>query len=185
MEELIKQLEGKTLTKKDIFDFLTKIQLDKIAPTETLTPDKNATEPTIATVKAENIIVEKPPPRKRGRPRKPVEQLKRYLNEKLPCASCGKVFKRKKYLDLHFSRYPECVKWIHYPNKTENLVLDEGINKIIENVLDKTAYELETLKCLHCNIAFSTTYSLNRHFSTSFPCNQLAFEEFRKAINKI
>ena len=84
MEEVLKGLEGKTLTKKKLFNFLADIDLEELCGNKPL-----------------NIKL----PKSITKPEsKDISEIK--------CNACSKTFTVENSLKRHYTRYPACVKWI-------------------------------------------------------------------------
>ena len=98
MEEVLKGLEGKSLTKKKLFDFLADINIEDLYGKK-----NNVIEPAAITEIITNpVTIEKK-----------VEEIK--------CAACKKTFTAEGSLKRHYVRNPVCVNWISLPEKTESV----------------------------------------------------------------
>jgi hypothetical protein len=153
MEEVLKGLQGKTLTKKMIFDLLAGIDLETILGTDY---DENL-----------------PALPKKLKPKKEV----------FKCTACGKVVTAKSSLVRHHLRFPVCKKWIE-ENKVHSQI-DKGVHLLIVDIFEKVSSKDNNLECKFCNTSFVSRSNLNKHFNVSSVCNQLCFQEFKKAINEI
>jgi hypothetical protein len=160
MEEVLKGLQGKSLTKKKLFDFLADINLEEIYG------------------KKENIIygetksIEKDAPKKE----EPVEEFK--------CGACMKSFSTKASLRRHQDRFTVCKDWIELPQKTDIAKLTRGIHLIIDELLDKSIGEKD-LECRFCKARFTSKGNHHKHFNYSTVCNRMAYQEFKRLFNEL
>jgi hypothetical protein len=160
MEEVLKGLQGKSLTKKKLFDFLADINLEEIYG------------------KKENIIygetklIEKDIPKKE----EPIEDVK--------CGACMKSFSTKASLRRHQDRFTVCKDWIELPQKTDIAKLTRGIHLIIDELLDKSIGEKE-LECKFCKARFTSKGNHHKHFNYSTVCNRMAYQEFKRLFNEL
>jgi hypothetical protein len=162
MEEVLKGLQGKPLTKKKFFDFLADINIEDLYGKK-----NNVIEPNILDeIITKPVIIEKK-----------VEEIK--------CAACMKTFTAEGSLKRHHIRNPVCVNWISLPEKTEAVQLTKGIHLIINDVLEKAISVNSQLQCKFCKTKFTNTGNHHKHFNTSTVCNQLAYQEFKKLFNSL
>ena len=162
MEEVLKGLQGRPLTKKKFFDFLADINI------EDLTGKKNTIiEPSKI---VESIV-------KPERAEKKVEEIK--------CAACNKTFTTDGSLKRHHERSPVCVNWISLPEKTDVVKLTRGLHMIVDDLLEKSMSVDGKLECKFCNSKFTNTGNHHKHFNTATVCNRLAYQEFKKLFNSL
>jgi hypothetical protein len=179
MEEILKSLQGKSMTKKSLFDFLSEINLEEFSK------PKN-------TVIYEDIVIhpiKEEIQKKKRRGRKPKEKPKEKPNEKskeilptLSCNACNKVFSTQTYLDNHYKNTIVCKKWIELAEKPP-IVNTKGIHLIIDELLEKSINDNNKLECKYCKYVFSIKGNLHKHYNTSILCNSLAIDEFKKLMN--
>jgi hypothetical protein len=170
MEGVLKGLEGKTLTKKKLFDFLADIDIDVLC-------GKKPLDTTLLKTPAE------------ANPNKKKSEIK--------CAACSREFTVENSRRRHYKRYPACVKWIEqHPQKVveEEKVeeknaeepLKKGLHLLIVEYLEKSVGSDDNKKkCRWCETTFTNMGNINKHLNTSKMCNKMAFEEFKKHINSI
>jgi len=177
MEELLKSLQGKSMTKKSLFDFLSEINLEELSkekPKNTIIYEDIVIHPI-----KEELVQEKPKGKKRkGRKlkeKKPVPELK--------CEACMKVFSTQITLDNHHKNVFVCKKWIELPKKPNMINMNKGIHLIIDDLLENTITNDNKLQCKFCNYTFSTKGNLHKHFNTSTLCNIMACDEFKNVVS--
>ena len=162
MEEVLKGLQGKPLTKKKFFDFLADINIEDLYGKK-----NNVIEPAAITEIITNpVTIEKK-----------VEEIK--------CAACKKTFTAEGSLKRHYVRNPVFVNWISLPEKTESVQLTKGIHLIINDILEKAISVNNELQCKFCKTKFTNTGNHHKHFNTSTVCNQLAYQEFKKLFSNL
>jgi len=162
MEEALKGLQGKPLTKKKFFDFLADINIEDLYGKK-----NNVIEPAaISEIITKPVTIEKK-----------VEEIK--------CAACKKTFTTEGSLKRHHVRNPVCVNWISLPEKTESVQPTKGIHLIINDILEKAISVNSELQCKFCKTKFTNTGNHHKHFNTSTVCNQLAFQEFKKLFSNL
>jgi hypothetical protein len=175
MEEILKSLQGKSMTKKSLFDFLSEINLEEFSK------PKN-------TVIYEDIVIhpiKEEIQEKKRRGRKSKEKLKEKTKETSPilsCDACNKVFSTQIYLDNHYKNTTVCKKWIELAEKPP-IVNTKGIHLIIDELLEKSINDNNKLECKYCKYVFSIKGNLHKHYNTSILCNSLAIDEFKKLMN--
>jgi DNA-directed RNA polymerase subunit RPC12/RpoP len=167
MEGVLKGLEGKTLTKKKLFDFLADIDIDILCGKKSLD------------TKLLNTTIESNPNKKKS---------------EIKCAACSREFTVENSRRRHYIRYPACVKWIEQnpqkiveeEKKVEGETLKKGLHLLIVDFLEKSVSSEDTkLKCRWCETTFTNTGNINKHLNTAKMCNKMAFEEFKKHINSV
>jgi hypothetical protein len=162
MDEALKELSGKNISKKGLFDFLSEINLDALSGVT----DK---------VSFKNIIVEPS-----------VNGENENKDESIQCMACMKFFTSLFSLKRHQTKNPECVKLLSLPDRSivDKYNLSKGLHLIIHDVLEK-AISTDKLQCKFCNSRFTTTGNHHKHYNSSKICNMLAFLEFKTLINEI
>ncbi len=161
MEDVLKGLTGKTLTKKKLFDFLADIDFEK------LLGGKNNTVPNVTKV----IEPEE------------VKQVEEKKKEVIKCNACLKTFTVQASLRRHHLRSSACVNWNSHADKNNAPTLTKGLHLIINDLLGQAVSENGELKCKWCKTTFTTTGNHHKHFNTANACNNLAFQEFVKIVN--
>ena len=164
MEEILKELQGKNMTKNKLFEFLsTAIGGTTTTATTTATAigggTVTATVATTTTTTAATAETAKIKPKKQ-------------------CEACMKNIKT---LDLHYKKSPTCLKW----NNSENVHLQKGIHLIIDEILENSISINGKLECKFCNKTFVNNGNLHKHFNNSTICNRLAHQEFKQRFNAL
>ena len=166
MEEVLKGLQGKSLTKKKFFDFLADINIEDICgKKDGIISQTNPIEVLSKSI-AKPVIVEKK-----------VEEIK--------CAACNKTFTTDGSLKRHHERSPVCVNWISLPEKTDVVKLTRGLHMIVDDLLERSMSVDGKLECKFCNSKFTNTGNHHKHFNTATVCNRLAYQEFKKLFNEL
>jgi hypothetical protein len=163
MEEVLKGLQGKSLTKKKLFDFLAGVNLEEIYG------------------KKENIITAGVKPVVQAK-KEEIKQEK--PSEEFKCGACMKSFSTKASLRRHQDRFTVCKDWIELPQKTDISKLTKGIHLIVDELLDKSIGENE-LECRFCKARFTSKGNHHKHFNYSTVCNRMAYQEFKKLFNEL
>lgn len=169
MEEALKGLKGKTLTKKKIFDFLADIDIESLF------------------VKKDDTVISKPPVIESDIVPK-VVKLESSLVVKLlevKCKACQKIFTAESSLKRHHKQNPVCINWLSHPEATETINLTKGIHLIIDDILGRSISLNGALECRFCKVCFTTKGNHHKHFNSSTVCNQLAYQEFKKLFNSL
>ena len=195
MEEVLKGLEGKSLTKKKLFDFLADINLDSLKipvlhKVEKIEKEKidekvedkidekkvenvEKIEDTIDEKKVENVEKEK------------IEIVGKIEgNVEIKCEACTKTFINNILLKKHHEKNQACVKWISFPQKSDTH-LKKGLHLIIDDLLKCSISIDGKLECKHCSSTFTNNGNLHKHFNTSTVCNRLAYQEFKSSFNSL
>lgn len=162
MEEMLKGLQGKSLTKKKFFDFLADINIEDIC------------------AKKDSIIVQTNPIAVLT---KAVEVQKKI--EEIKCAACMKTFTTDGSLKRHHERNPVCVNWISLPEKTDNIQLAKGLHLILDDLLERSISVSGELECKFCKSKFTNKGNHHKHFNTATVCNRLAYQEFKKLFSSL
>ena len=163
MEEILKRLQGKSMTKKNLFNFLSEINIENFS----------SAKPINSSI-YEDIVIhpikEELPKEKKRRGRKPKEKP---LVEEQP--------KEKKRRGRKPKEKP-LVEETSEEKKSDILKLTKGIHLIVNDLLEK-AITNNKLECKFCKYTFSTTGNLHKHFNTSTLCNSMAYDEFKIIVN--
>jgi hypothetical protein len=162
MDEVLKGLQGKSLTKKKLFDFLADINL------ENLYGKKENVVSSVETKQVEPVKKEEP------KIEKPLEEHR--------CGACMKSFATKASMKRHQERFTVCKEWIERPQKTDITKLTKGIHLIIDELLEKSIGE-GGLECKFCKAKFTTKGNHHKHFNSSNVCNRMAYQEFKQLFN--
>lgn len=94
------------------------------------------------------------------------------------CKACKKLFATKQSVERHLERFPVCKAW----KQEDGLVLTEPVSQWASNVIGDAIQGKSPRHCKFCNIEFSTVGNFNKHFSTSVPCNRLAYKAVKEAF---
>jgi hypothetical protein len=168
MEEVLKGLQGKSLTKKKLFDFLADINLEAISS------KKELVVPQPVEVKKEEA---------KEVPKKEEPKKEKDLQE-IRCGACMKIFSTKASMLRHQNRFTVCKDWIERPQKIEINKLSKGIHLIIDELLEKAICDKE-LECKFCKARFVTKGNHHKHFNTSTVCNRMAYQEFKRLFGEL
>jgi hypothetical protein len=157
MDGVLKGIEGKSLSRKKLFDFLSDVDIEELIRKKIeKSPD----------VSLNGLIDDNEP--------KLVE-----------CSACMKIFSSDTSLKHHHYKNPACIKWISSPEKLEHISLDKGVHMVITDLLEKAVSKEGTLECKFCDSRFVSRSNLHKHFNSATICNQLAYYEFKNLINKL
>jgi hypothetical protein len=162
MEDVLKGLTGKSLTKKKLFDFLADIDFER------LLGKKDGEEVNRVVEK----VVEKDITKKEVKPK-----------EDIKCTACLKTFTVDSSLRRHYNRSPACVNWNSQTEKKDLPDLSKGLHLIINDILGNAVGDNGNLKCRWCNTTFTNVGNHHKHYNTASVCNKLAFQEFVRIIN--
>ena len=193
MEEVLKGLEGKSLTKKKLFDFLADINLDSLKIPVLHKVEKIEKEKIDEKVKIVEKIDEKVENIEKIEDKideKNVEKEKREIvgkiegNVEIKCEACTKTFINNILLKKHHEKNQACVKWISFPQKSDTH-LKKGLHLIIDDLLKCSISIDGKLECKHCSSTFTNNGNLHKHFNTSTVCNRLAYQEFKSSFNSL
>jgi hypothetical protein len=169
MEEILKSLQGKSMTKKSLFDFLSEINIEEIST------DKPKNTIIYKDELVQDHIQQKKCKEKKIKEKKPPAEFK--------CEACIRIFSTQKYLDKHYNNNVVCKKWIELPKKPSMLKLTKGIHLIIDDLLENAITDNNKLECKFCKYIFSTKGNLHKHFNTSALCNGMACSEFKIVVS--
>ena len=207
MEEVLKGLEGKSLTKKKLFDFLADINLDslkipvlhKVEKIEKEKIDEKVKIVEKIDEKVENIekiedkIDEKNVEKIEDKIDEKVEKIEKEKieivgkiegNVEIKCEACTKTFINNILLKKHHEKNQACVKWISFPQNS-GTHLKKGLHLIIDDLLKCSISIDGKLECKHCSSTFTNNGNLHKHFNTSTVCNRLAYQEFKSSFNSL
>ena len=193
MEEVLKGLEGKSLTKKKLFDFLADINLDSLKIPVLHKVEKIEKEKIDEKVKIVEKIDEKVENIEKIEDKideKNVEKEKIEIvgkiegNVEIKCEACTKTFINNILLKKHHEKNQACVKWISFPQKS-GTHLKKGLHLIIDDLLKCSISIDGKLECKHCSSTFTNNGNLHKHFNTSTVCNRLAYQEFKSSFNSL
>jgi hypothetical protein len=166
MEEILKSLEGKNITKKSLFDFLSDINIENISSTH----NDIVIDPTIEEI----------PQEKKRRGRKPKEKpVEKPVVEEIPQEKKRRGRKPKeKSVDKPVD------KPVEHPKEKLNEIPDmiqltKGIHSLINELLEKAITNI-ILECKFCSKTFNTRQDHHNHYSMSTMCNNMAYNEFKK-----
>lgn len=162
LKGLLKELEGKNLTKKSLFELLCEINIDNISP-KTVQAQDDKKEEEVKENEPETVIPE----------------------PEAICDSCHKIFMKEWYYKKHLQNNPVCVAWQSHPNRDDNLHLETGLHLILNNLLQEASTQNKNLVCRWCESSFASVGNLHKHLITSNVCNRMTFYEFKKLFNAI
>ncbi len=162
MEGVLKGLQGKTLTKKKLFDFLSELNINDLRGKKDSSDNEDYAK--IRVKEVDDIVERKECP------------------ETFNCEACKKSFATKSSLKRHHSRYTVCNDWIQLPKKSD-VELTTGLHLVIEDLLQKSIGEGNSLECKYCKSTFSNRGNHHKHYNTATICNKMAFDEFKRLIN--
>ena len=214
MEEILKSLQGKSMSKKSLFDFLSEINLEELSTDKS----KNTIiyeDIVIHPIKEEQLqekkrrgrkpkkkpVIEELPKEKKRRGRKPKEKpiIEEIPKEKKrrgrkPKEILKEIPKEKPLIEelpketKRRGRKPKEKSIIEeLPNdiKHDTIKLNKGIHLIINECLEKAITDTNNLQCKFCKYTFSIKGNLHKHYNTSILCNSMAYEEFKNLINNL
>ena len=165
MEDILKKLQGKQLTKSSIFNFLSEnissISLQNTAFNETAVNE---------TVVNENVVNETVIP---------IQQQIEFR-----CDACMKTFNTDVSLKQHQDKSIACKTWISLPEKDTLIKLSKGLHLVIDDLLNDAISDNGTLVCKFCKCKFSNKGNHHKHYNSSAVCNNMAYDEFKKLISK-
>jgi hypothetical protein len=167
MEGVLKGLQGKTLTKKGLFDFLADIDLEALYGKK-----ENISQSVSPTVIKESLT-------------KPVVINDKKEPEEFKCQACAKSFTVKGSLKRHLQNSNACINWNNLPEKVDGAKLTSGLHNIVYEILERAIGNGEELECKHCKTKFTTKGNHHKHFNSSTVCNRLAFQEFKTLFNSL
>ena len=158
MEEVLKGLQGKSLTKKKFFDFLADIDLAGLCG------ERGAIDALPIALAA------------------PIEKKK---PEEIKCKACSKSFATDESLKRHHDKTPVCINWLSLPQNTNIVQLPKGLHLIVDELLEKSVSANGKLQCKFCNSTFINKGNLHKHFNTSNVCNRLAYQDFKRLFDSL
>ena len=192
MEEVLKGLEGKSLTKKKLFDFLADINLDSLKIPVLHKVEKEKIEDKIEIVRKIEDKIDKNKVEKIEERKEKIEERKEKIeilgkiedNIEIKCEACTKTFMNNILLKKHHEKNQACVKWMSLPKKSDTH-LKKGLHLIIDDLLKCSISIDGKLECKHCSSTFTNNGNLHKHFNTSTVCNRLAYQEFKSSFNSL
>ena len=185
MEEVLKGLEGKSLTKKKLFDFLADINLDSLKIPVLHKVEKEKIEDKIEIVRKIEDKIDKNKVEKIEERKEKIEILGKIEdNIEIKCEACTKTFMNNILLKKHHEKNQACVKWMSLPKKSDTH-LKKGLHLIIDDLLKCSISIDGKLECKHCSSTFTNNGNLHKHFNTSTVCNRLAYQEFKSSFNSL
>jgi hypothetical protein len=195
MDEVLKGLQGKQLTKKKLFDFLANINIESLNNKKnTVVEEKKVSAPVAVVPEVVSVAVVPEVVSVAVVPIAAVPEvvpvtvtitpdIQYFIDaitpEEIKCKACMKTFTAKSSLKRHHERSPVCLNWIEQPEKTDTVSLAKGLHLIIDELLDK-AISGEDLECKFCKTTFTNKGNHHKHFNYSTVCNRLAYQEFKK-----
>jgi len=173
MEEIIKSLEGKSMTKKSLFNFLSDVNIEDLSSVKSnSTTDNNI----IINPVVEELPQEK---KKRGRKPKPKEKpIEKPVVEELPQEK-KKRGRKPKPKEKPVEKPVE--KSLEKPVEKPVEKITTGIHSLINELLEKATTNI-ILECKFCSTTFNTKKDHHIHYSISTKCNIMAYNEFKKLI---
>ena len=212
MEEILKSLQGKSMTKKSLFDFLSEINLEEIStekPKNSIIYEDIVIHP----IKEESLqekkrrgrkpkqtpVVEEIPKEKKRRGRKPkqipvVEEIpkeKKRRGRKPKQTSVVEEIPQEipvieeipKEKKRRGRKPKEKLLSSEFKYDASMIKLKKGIHLIINDLLNKTIGDNITLECKFCKSKFSNKGNYRNHYNYSTMCNSIAYYEFKKLVN--
>jgi transposase-like protein len=190
MDKILKDLEGKNLSKRQLFDFLANLDFAAIVGKKEPEPPLPPPKPIDVTLEIGIIKIGEEIPvikKKRGPYKKTKIKPSSYT-----CDACLRTFTVMNSLRRHHKKFPECVTLISLgakaPVSSEPKPLpnyEKGIHLCIPEIINMSMCGDALYTCRHCNTSFSSKSNFNKHFTTSHVCNKLAFIQFKQYINSI
>jgi uncharacterized Zn-finger protein len=102
-----------------------------------------------------------------------------FNTKKYICKGCDKGFISDHVLSDHLDKSKACKKWLSLSSEQHTLILKKPIHQFIDDCLSKSLMIDQQIECKFCNSTFVNKGNLHKHFSTSIPCNRLAYHEFK------
>jgi len=200
MEAVIKGLEGKTLSKKKIFDILLGLNLETLGSNEN-NKDKEDKEDGKKFIEDKNKDKEDDTDEDdtiedRNKDKEDdtdeddtIEDRNNDIEEEnveeFNCKACMKNFATKSSLTRHYKRFNVCKEWIKSSQNSNIPILTKGIHHLVNDLLEMSIGENGQFQCKFCNTTFITRGNHHKHYNTSTVCNRLAFLEFKHIINSL
>ncbi len=187
MEEVLKGLQGKNMSKKKLFDFLLDVNLEEIINKPVSKPINKPInqiiEPTIKEIKKEKLRVLEINDIEDNKEDEIIQKEEKNSIQEFKCDTCMKNFATKSSLTRHHIRFPVCKEWIKlsYTNTPE---LPKGIHLVIDDLIDKAICNDGRRECKFCKTKFITKGNHHKHYNTATACNKMAFQAFKKLINE-
>ena len=161
MEDILKKLQGKQLTKSSIFNFL----LDNISSISL--PNTSVNEVIIPSVIIPSVII-------------PATILPSQIEFR--CDACMKICNTEVSLKQHQDKSIACKTWNNLPQKGMITTLSKGIHLVIDDILNDAISDNGSLECKFCKCKFSNKGNHHKHYNSSTLCNNLAYDEFKRLI---
>ena len=102
-----------------------------------------------------------------------------FNTKKYVCNGCDKGFISDHLLLDHIDKSIPCKKWLALSSDQQTILLKKPIHQFIDDCLSKSLMINQLIECKFCNSTFVNKGNLHKHFSTSIPCNRLAYHEFK------
>ena len=102
-----------------------------------------------------------------------------FNTKKYICKGCDKGFISEHFLSDHTDKSKASKKWLSLSLDQQNIILKKPIHQFIDECLSKSLMSNQEIECKFCNSKFVNKGNLHKHFSTSIPCNRLAYHEFK------
>ena len=163
MEDILKKLQGKQLTKSSIFNFLS----------------ENISSITLPNTGVNEIVIPLQQPTAVQQPtglQQPID---------FRCDACTKTFVTDVSLKQHIDKSTACKSWLNHPQKDTIIKLSKGIHLVIDDLLNEAISDNGALECKFCKCKFSNKGNHHKHYNSSAVCNNMAYDEFKKLINKL
>ena len=161
MEDILKKLQGKQLTKSSIFNFL----LENISSISL--PNTSVNEVIIPSVIIPAVII-------------PATILPSQIEFR--CVACMKICNTDVSLKQHQDKSIACKTWNNLPQKDLITKLSKGIHLVIDDILNDAISDNGSLECKFCKCKFSNKGNHHKHYNSSTLCNNLAYDEFKRLI---
>lgn len=161
MEDILKKLQGKQLTKSSIFNFLS----------------ENISSITIPNTSVNEIVI--PALEEPTAIQQPIA-IHQPIDFK--CDACMKTFVTDMSLKQHIDKSTACNSWLNHPQKDLIIKLSKGIHLVIDDLLNEAISDNGALECKFCKCKFSNKGNHHKHYNSSSVCNNMAYDEFKKLI---
>ena len=166
MEDILKKLQGKQLTKNSIFNFL----LENISSISL--PNTSVNEVIIPSVIIPAVII----------PSVIIQATILPSQIEFRCDACMKICNTEVSLKQHQDKSIACKTWSNLPQKDLIITLSKGIHLVIDDILNDAISDNGALECKFCKCKFSNKGNHHKHYNSSTLCNNLAYDEFKRLI---